>query len=202
MHGGWIVRRYPRWSSQTTSSAAPSWPCTICAGTLLTAQNLYLMQANGFLDQTRSHLAEAEDLAAKSPRLIVLRKNTAEAIAKVEDYKKLSADLQAANNDLLSARMALDSSSSSFMEKALKFLDSQNQQMTAAVRAGAGSGGIERWMARVNGISGIILLQQQPECSSLQGTGAGRCVDTETSHRRLRCHRRQDESALSGHPCR
>ena len=127
-------------------------------GYALTAQNQYIQQANGFLDQTRSHLAEAEELAAKSPRLIVLRKNTAEAIARVEDYKKLSAAFVAANNDILSARLALDSSSSSFMDKALKFLDAQNQQMAAAVRAGTGSGGIERWMARVNGISGIILL--------------------------------------------
>ena len=127
-------------------------------GYALTTQNVYLMQANGFLDQTRSHLTEAEELAAKYPRLIVLRKNTAEAIARVEDYKKLGADLVTANNDILSARMALDSSSSSFMQRALTFLDAQNQQMAAAVRAGSGAGGIERWMARVNGISGIILL--------------------------------------------
>ena len=142
-------------------------------GYALTAQNLYLMKANGFLDQTRSHLAEAEELAARSPRLNVLRKNTAEAIARVEDYKKLSADLQAANNDLLSARMALDSSSSSFMEKALKFLDSQNQQVTAAVRAGAGSGGIERWMARINGISGIILLVNNLNAAAYKAQALG-----------------------------
>ncbi|HYW85601.1 MAG TPA: methyl-accepting chemotaxis protein, partial [Spirochaetia bacterium] len=142
-------------------------------GYALTAQNTYLMQANGFLDQTRSHLAEAEELAARSPRLIVLRKNTAEAIARVEDYKKLSADLVTANNDILSARLALDSASSSFMEKSLKLLEAQNQQMAAAVRAGAGSGGIERWMARVNGISGIILLGTSLDAAAYKAQALG-----------------------------
>ncbi len=127
-------------------------------GYALTAQADYLRWGNGFLDQTQTFLVEAQDLAAKYPRLIVLRKNTADAATIVEQYKKLSVDLAAANNDILSARRVLDSASSSFMEKALKFLDVQNQQMAAAVRAGLGSGGIERGMARINGISGIILL--------------------------------------------
>ena len=142
-------------------------------GYALTTQNVYLMQANGFLDQTRSHLAEAEELAAKSPRLVILRKNTAEAIARVEDYRKLSADLVTANNDILSARLALDNSSSSFMQRALKFLDSQNQQMAAAVRAGSGSAGIERWMARVNGTSGIILLGSNLNAAAYKAQALG-----------------------------
>lgn len=139
----------------------------------LTTQNLYLLQANGFLDQTRSHLNESQDLAAKYPRLIVLRKNTAEAITRVEEYKKLGVDIVAANNDILSARTALDSSSSSFMERALKFLDGQNQQMAAAVRAGSGAGGIERWMARVNGISGIILLGSNLNAAAYKAQALG-----------------------------
>ena len=142
-------------------------------GYSLTTQNTYLLQANGFLDQTRSHLAEAEELAAKNPRLIVLRKNTAEAITRVEQYKKLGADIVTANNDLLSARMALDSSSSSFMERALKLLDGQNQQMAAAVRSGSGAAGVERWMARVNGISAIILLGSNLNASAYKAQALG-----------------------------
>ena len=91
----------------------------------------------------------------------------------MEDYRKLSADLVTANNDILSARLALDNSSSSFMQRALKFLDSQNQQMAAAVRAGSGSAGIERWMARVNGTSGIILLGSNLNAAAYKAQALG-----------------------------
>jgi len=142
-------------------------------GYALTAQNLYLMQANGFIDQTLTFLTEAEALAAKNPRLIVLRKNTAEAATRLDEYKKIGADIVTANNDILSARMALDSASSSFMQRALKFLEGQNQQMAAAVRAGSGSAGIERWMARVNGISGIILLGSNLNAAAYKAQALG-----------------------------
>ena len=105
-------------------------------GYALTAQSTYLMQANGFLDQTQTFLTESAALAAKYPRLIVLRKNTAEALTRVEEFKKLAADIVTANNGILSARIALDGASSAFMKSALTFRDGQNQQMAAAERAG------------------------------------------------------------------
>jgi len=142
-------------------------------GYALTAQNPYLLQANGFLDQTRSFLDKSQDLAAKYPRLIVLRKNTAEATTRLEEYGKLAADVVTATKDILSARLALDSASSSFMDRALKFLDAQNQQMAAAVRAGTGTGSVERWMARVNGISGIVLLVSNLNAAAYKAQAVG-----------------------------
>jgi methyl-accepting chemotaxis protein len=142
-------------------------------GYALTTQNPYLLQAKGFLDQTKSHLNEAQDLAAKYPRLIVLRKNTAEATTRLEEFRKLAADVITATNDIVSVRTALDFASSSFLDRALKFLDMQNQQMAAAVRGGSGSAGIERWMARVNGISGIILLGSNLNAAAYKAQAVG-----------------------------
>ena len=65
-----------------------------------------LDQAKQFLSDTQKYLADADALAAKYPRLVVLRKNVAEAKTRVDEYTKLVDDTVSVNASITVERMS------------------------------------------------------------------------------------------------
>lgn len=70
--------------------------------------------AKQFLGDTQKYLTDADTLATKYPRLLVLRKNAADARARVEEYDKLVQDSVSINASIIVERMNQSSSGSTF----------------------------------------------------------------------------------------
>lgn len=74
-------------------------------GFLLTMDSDSLDQAKQRLQDTQQSLQDADALAAKYPRLVLLKKNVADAKAKVDDYNTLIQDSATLNSTIIAARM-------------------------------------------------------------------------------------------------
>jgi len=74
-------------------------------GFLLTMDSDSLDQAKQHLQDTQQNLRDADALAAKYPRLVVLKKNVADAKAKVDEYNTLVQDSATINSTIIAARM-------------------------------------------------------------------------------------------------
>jgi len=74
-----------------------------------------LDQAKQYLGDTQQYLADADALAAKYPRLVALRKNAADARAKVAEYDTLLQDIVSVNASIIAARMDQTSAGSTFV---------------------------------------------------------------------------------------
>jgi methyl-accepting chemotaxis protein len=80
-------------------------------GFLLTMDSDSLDQARQRLQETQQALQDADALAAKYPRLIVLKKGVADAKSKVDEYNALVEDAANANSTIITARMDLSAAS-------------------------------------------------------------------------------------------
>lgn len=74
-------------------------------GFLLTMDSDSLDKATQHLQETQQYLQDADALAAKYPRLVVLKKNVADAKAKVGEYDALIQDTANVNSTIITARM-------------------------------------------------------------------------------------------------
>ncbi|MGA2611970.1 MAG: methyl-accepting chemotaxis protein [Spirochaetia bacterium] len=74
-------------------------------GFLQTMDSDSLDQAKQRLQDTQQYLQDADALAAKYPRLVVLKKNVADAKAKVDVYNTLVQDSATINSTIVAARM-------------------------------------------------------------------------------------------------
>ncbi len=80
-------------------------------GFLLTMDSDSLDQTRQRLQETQQALQDADALAAKHPRLIVLKKGVADAKTKVDEYNALVEDAANANSTIITARMDLSAAS-------------------------------------------------------------------------------------------
>jgi methyl-accepting chemotaxis protein len=80
-------------------------------GFLLTMDSDSLDQARQHIQDTQQYLQDAEAMAAKYPRLVVLRKGVADAKSKVDEYNALMEDAANANSTIITARMDLSAAS-------------------------------------------------------------------------------------------
>ncbi len=74
-------------------------------GFLLTMDSDSLDKATQHLQETQQYLQDADALAAKYPRLVVLKKNVADAKTKVGEYDALIQDTANVNSTIITARM-------------------------------------------------------------------------------------------------
>jgi methyl-accepting chemotaxis protein len=74
-------------------------------GFLQTMDSDSLDQANQHLADTQQFLQNAEALAAKYPRLVVLKKNVTDAKTKVDEYNTMVQDTATMNSTIITARM-------------------------------------------------------------------------------------------------
>jgi len=84
-------------------------------GFLLTMDSDSLDQARQHVQETQQALQDAETLAAKYPRLVVLKKSAADAKAKLDEYNALVDDAANANSTIVTARMDLSAASTTLL---------------------------------------------------------------------------------------
>ena len=115
----------------------------------------FLDQEKAALIETRRFLADAESLAAKYPRLVVLRSGVAGAKAKLEWYSKLADKTEETITHLAELDKTQDAASEAFRAAGTTYLAVQTEKMTAELRAGAGTRSLQTRLARINGIIAI-----------------------------------------------
>ena len=84
-------------------------------GFLLTMDSDSLDQARQHLQDAEQALKDADALAAKYPRLVVLKKSAADAKAKLDEYNALVDDAANANSTIVTARMDLSAASTTLL---------------------------------------------------------------------------------------
>jgi methyl-accepting chemotaxis protein len=127
-------------------------------GYTLSLQPKYLDLANIYLKNARQDLEDAAALAAKYPRLIVLRKNVGEAKGKLDEYSNLADQTTAANAGLNDARKIHEAAASAFTNACADFLQLENEGLAADAQRRAGGGAIVQRAERINTIHDIIAL--------------------------------------------
>lgn len=139
----------------------------------LTTQQTDLIPARQYMADTQKYISLAEVLASKYPRLTDLRKNIADAKAKVIEYNKIAEDIAAKSADIVSIRLVRDNAASTFMQVSNSFLAAQNEKMKAALRRGAGPGATLQRLAQIDGINELALLANNLLLASLRADVAG-----------------------------
>jgi HAMP domain-containing protein/CHASE3 domain sensor protein len=92
-----------------------------------------LDQAKQFLSDTQKYLADADALSAKYPRLVVLRKNVAEAKPSVDEYAKLVDDTIAVNASITVERMNQASSGTTFNTTVQNYILKKTADLNALI---------------------------------------------------------------------
>ncbi|HVO39695.1 MAG TPA: methyl-accepting chemotaxis protein [Spirochaetia bacterium] len=123
-------------------------------GYTMSLQPKLLDLANIYLKNTLKDLDDAEALAAKYPRLVVLRKNVTEAKAKLDEYARLADQTTTANAALVDARKAQDAAANDLFNACTAYITGQTEAAAADARRG-GAGVVQR-MARIAAINEIV----------------------------------------------
>ena len=127
-------------------------------GYTLSLQPKYLDLANIYLKNARQDLEDATVLAAKYPRLIVLRKNVVEAKGKLDEYSNLADQTTAANAGLTEARKNHEAAATAFANACADFLQLENEGLTADAQRRVGGAAIAQRAARINTLHDLIAL--------------------------------------------
>ena len=122
----------------------------------LTLQQSYFDLANQHLGDMGKSIAEAGSLAAKYPRLIVLRKNAAAADERLKELNDALGEASLTQRAILSARGAVDVAAQSFMKLGSAYLLDENRILAGALRRQAGSPTTTRLIARINGVNDLF----------------------------------------------
>ncbi len=127
-------------------------------GYTLSLQPKYLDLANIYLKNARQDLEDATALAARYPRLVVLRKNVSEAKGKLEEYSNLADQTTAANAALIDARKAHEAAATAFNNACADFLQLENEGLAADAQRRAGGAAIVQKAARINAVHDVVAM--------------------------------------------
>ena len=122
----------------------------------LTLQQTYFDQTTTYLGDMGKTIADAQALATKYPRLIVLRKNSAAASDKLKELNDAFAEANLAQRASLSARGAVDVAYQSFQKLASLYLADQTKSLTGALRRQAGFATTSRMLTRINDMNELL----------------------------------------------
>lgn len=121
-----------------------------------TLQQDYFDQTLKYLGDMGKTIADAQALAAKYPRLIVLRKNSAAASDKLKALNNDFDQVQLSQRGNLGARNAIYNARQSFHKIGSSYLADQNKNLANALRRQAGFGTTSGLVARINGMNELF----------------------------------------------
>jgi methyl-accepting chemotaxis protein len=122
----------------------------------VTMKQDYFDQTLKYLGDVGKTIADAQALAAKYPRLIVLRKNSATASDKLKALNDDFGQIELAQRGNSGARNAIVIARQSFYKIGSVYLADQNKNLTNALRRQAGFGTTSGLVARINGINELF----------------------------------------------
>ena len=105
--------------------------------------------AKQFLSDTQKYLTDADTLATKYPRLLVLRKNAAEARSRVEEYDKLLQDTVSVNASITVERMSQASSGSTFNTNLQNYILKKTADLDALISRHASTGELKSTLQEI-----------------------------------------------------
>ncbi|MGA2478096.1 MAG: HAMP domain-containing protein, partial [Spirochaetia bacterium] len=142
-------------------------------GYALSKDQSYLEPAKKELEEVKKYLADAESLAAKYTRLIELRKNAADARARVEEYEKLADETVAVNNDILDLRMTEDVAVPAFMAAANEYLARNTADLQSAISRRASPVAQKALLAKIVAVNEIIDLGNNLRVANFKAQATG-----------------------------
>ena len=142
-------------------------------GYVLSDDQSYLELARKDLQEVSKYLVEAESLAAKYPRLIELRKNAADAKAKVEEYTRLVEQTVAVHGDIRQSRQAQDVAAPAFMNAASEYLARNTADLQSAIARRASPAAQKALLTEVGLINDIIDLGNNLRVANFKAQATG-----------------------------
>ncbi len=142
-------------------------------GYAMSLDQSYFDLAKANLADVEKYLSEAEKLAAAYPRLVVLKKNVANAKAKVEEYSGLVDQTLQKNTDILEKRKVQETAAAAFMAACNTYLARENSRMSADLRARAGTSAIQQRVARITAINSVIGLGNRLQVANYKAQASG-----------------------------
>jgi methyl-accepting chemotaxis protein len=127
-------------------------------GYALSYVSKYLDLSSISLKNTLKDLDDATAMGARYPRLIVLRRNVAEARAKLDEYGELAAKTATAAQAIVSARAAQETAARLFTTSCLAYRDSQSEAIALDAQRRAGKAPISQRASRIAAISDVVAL--------------------------------------------
>ena len=125
-------------------------------GYSFTEESQYLEEGLANLKKVEEFLAEAEDLAEKSPHLVKLKAEVNEVQKNVTTYKNLVHETEQAFEAINSNRKDLDENARIYMETCAAFLNGQNEKMKKEANTGATAKKIIERLQKINIVNDII----------------------------------------------
>jgi methyl-accepting chemotaxis protein len=142
-------------------------------GYALSLDQSYFDLAKTNLADVEKFLAEADSLAAKYPRLVVLKKNLTNAKAKLLEYSDLVDQTLQKNTEILEKRKVQEAAAVSFMNACNAYLARENGKMIADIRARAGTGVLQQRLARITAINSVIGLGNRLQVANYRAQASG-----------------------------
>jgi methyl-accepting chemotaxis protein len=118
----------------------------------------YLTQARADLADVKKYLADAEGLAAKRPRLVLLKKNAADAKDLVDEYNSLAEQMAAVKKNLAEWRKIQDDAAVSFDTACSDFLTGKTKELQSAIAGHASASVLSGLANQITLINEIIAL--------------------------------------------
>ena len=137
-------------------------------GYSISRSSAYLDQEKAALIETRRFLTDAETLAAKYPRLVVLRSGVAGAKAKLDWYAKLADQTEEVITHLLVLDKTQETAAAAFTTASAAYLDGQNAKMNAELKARAGTAALQSRLSHINEIVAIINMSNDLKIANMQ----------------------------------
>jgi methyl-accepting chemotaxis protein len=118
----------------------------------------YLTQARANLADVKKYLADAEGLAARHPRLVLLKKNAADAKDLVDEYNGLAEQMAAVKGNLADWRRIQDDAAASFDTACSDYLTGKTKELHSAIATHATASILSGLSNQITLINEIIAL--------------------------------------------
>ncbi|HET6487078.1 MAG TPA: chemotaxis protein, partial [Spirochaetia bacterium] len=132
-----------------------------------------LAKARQNLTDMEKALTDAERLAVKFPRLVVLKKNSVDATTKVNDYKLLFNQTETTINKIHDLHQTQDTAASSFMNACATYLTRNTANLQAAIARRASAAEQRNDLAEITVIGQIIDLGSELRLANYESQTLG-----------------------------
>ena len=122
------------------------------------------------LKNVQQNLQEADALTTKFPQLKILKDNTTEASARLQEYETLVSDTEKTGKEIKAIRIKLESASQEFMKACLEFVDDQSTAMIAGMKqSDLNPSFLKAQFDKLNSMNDVIQLGYAIQLDTLKG---------------------------------
>ena len=142
-------------------------------GYSMSGDTSYWAETKKYLAEVQAGLVEAMDLADKYPHLVKLKDGAIKAKEHADEYTGLTEETNKLLERMNVLRQEMDKAAAMYMENSIKFLGSQNTNMTREIESLAGVDKLKGRVQKINQVNDIIDLGNQMRIINFKAMALG-----------------------------